>query len=169
MRALRTMARPTSGHRYLQGTFTPQNPQKFIGGMNGSRVATYRSSWELKLMISFDTSDTFLRWGSENIICPYLSPIDKKEHRYYIDFYFECKDATSGVVRKFWAECKPFAETIPPKMPKAKTAKAMENYKIKAMTYIQNMAKWTAAKTLASKQYNTQFIIINEKNMKSLN
>lgn len=153
---------------YLQGNFTPKNPQKFLGGMNGSRTATYRSSWELKLMIAMDSSKTFLRWGSEIIVCRYVSPIDHKEHHYYIDFYFECKDAVTGAIKRFWAECKPYAETIPPPIPKRKTPKAMENYQIKAMTYAQNMAKWDAAKKQAERHPNTTFIVITERNMKTL-
>ena len=69
-----------------KGNYTPINPKKYKGDPN--RIV-YRSLWERKFMVYCDTYDAILEWGSEEIIIPYLSPVDGKIHRYFPDFYLK--------------------------------------------------------------------------------
>lgn len=45
-----------------------------------------RSSWETKFSMWVDNNPAVIEWGSETIIIPYVSPIDNRGHRYYVDF-----------------------------------------------------------------------------------
>ena len=66
-----------------KGKFTPKNPHKYRGDVNN---IVFRSSWEYKLMKFLDDYDDVLEYGSEEIIIPYISPLDGKMHRYFVDF-----------------------------------------------------------------------------------
>ena len=55
------------------GRFTPSNPQKYIGDPNN---IIYRSSWECKVMNWLDKNPDILSWASEELIIPYISPVD---------------------------------------------------------------------------------------------
>ena len=67
-----------------KGRYTPTKPKKYKGD---PRNIVYRSLWECKFMVYYDTSDAIIEWGSEEIIIPYLSPKDGRMHRYFPDFY----------------------------------------------------------------------------------
>ena len=66
--------------KWRQGIFVPKNQNKFIG-----TKATYRSGLELKFFRFCDDSPNVLKWGSENVVVPYRSPLDNKLHKYYVD------------------------------------------------------------------------------------
>ena len=70
------------------GRYIPKNPKKYKG--DPSKVI-YRSLWERRFMTYCDSSVSIVEWGSEEIIIPYLSPWDKKIHRYFPDFYIKTK------------------------------------------------------------------------------
>ena len=72
---------------YTQGIFNPKNPQKY----KGTFPIIYRSSMELKAMRWMDNNPNVLKWTSETIIIPYLSPVDNKTHRYITDLSCEMK------------------------------------------------------------------------------
>ena len=57
--------------KWRQGIFVPKNQDKFIG-----TKATYRSGLELKFFRFCDDSSNVLKWGSENVVVPYRSPLD---------------------------------------------------------------------------------------------
>ena len=61
-----------------QGYFKPKNPHKYKGDPTN---IIYRSSWELKLMKYLDERKDVVKWGSEEIIIPYRSPIDGRVHK----------------------------------------------------------------------------------------
>ena len=63
-----------------KGKFKPKNPSKYIGDPTN---IVYRSLWERRFMIYCDNEDNILSWGSEEVVIPYVSPIDNKVHRYY--------------------------------------------------------------------------------------
>ena len=69
---------------------TYKNPRKYMG--DPTKIQ-YRSLWERKCMIKFDENPNILRWASEEMAIPYLSPVDRKRHRYYPDFLVELKYA----------------------------------------------------------------------------
>ena len=81
----------------------------------------------------------YFEWGSEEVIIPYRSPVDKKVHRYFPDFYIKYRTVTGEVKREI-IEVKPKSQCFPPKEPKRVTRK----YKQKVLTYIINQAKFKA-------------------------
>lgn len=125
-------------HDYKQGFFKPKFPNKYIGDPTN---IVYRSGWEKKVMQSLDENTAIIRWASEEVIIPYLSPVDGRYHRYFPDFYVEAK-AANNTIKKLLLEVKPQAQTQPPKSPKKKT----KRYLTEVMTYGVNQAKWKAAK-----------------------
>jgi len=141
---------------FKQGVYKPQNSGKYIG----SNYPQYRSSWELKFFRWADLNENVLAWGSENIIVPYINPLDNKVHRYFVDNYIVFKDS-NGNKQKFLIEIKPSKQV----------ARPLENHKKKQSTmlyeqttWITNQAKWDAAKKWAEKK-GCQFIILTEKEL----
>ena len=147
------------------GFYMPINPDKWIitesFDTSVPRIK-YRSSWELKFMRFCDFNDAILKVNSEGIVIPYVSPIDNRVHRYYMDFIVE---TVKGV---FLVEIKPYNETIPPKKTKprknAKKPKSRYTYEKKLETYLINEAKWKEAKKYATKR-GWKFIILTEKEL----
>ena len=82
-----------------KGKFRPSNRKKYRGDINN---IVYRSLWERKFMVYCDTNPDILEWGSEEIIIPYVSPVDGKRHRYFPDFYIKTSNN-----EKFIIEIKP--------------------------------------------------------------
>lgn len=122
---------------YKQGYFKPKNPNKYLGDPTG---IVYRSGWEKKVMEYLDDNINVKGWSSEEIVIPYISPIDNKMHRYFVDFYVEAV-GRDGETKKMLLEVKPKAQTQAPKTPKRKT----KRYITEVMTYGVNQAKWKAA------------------------
>lgn len=123
---------------YKQGFFRPKHPKKYIGDPTN---IVYRSGWEKRVMQSLDDNLNVVRWASEEVVIPYISPIDNRPHRYFVDFYVEAKLA-DGSIKKMLLEVKPAAQTKPPKAPKRRT----KRYLSEVMTYGVNEAKWKAAR-----------------------
>ena len=140
---------------YHQGKFSPRNPDKYVGG-DVSNI-TYRSSWEKKVMIRFDSDPSILKWNSEDLKIKYISPVDNRIHNYHVDFTIEVRTKT-GEIKKFIVEVKPLAQTKPPVAPKRKTAR----YITEVTTFAVNTSKWKAAKNWAS-QNGFEFVILTEK------
>ena len=135
-----------------QGKYRPSFPRKYKGDPNN---VIYRSSWEYKFMKWCDATPTVQEWGSEEIIIPYISPVDGKRHRYFPDFYVKVK--TPRGMKKWIVEVKPKAQTKPPKIPKRKTSR----YITEVRNYAVNDAKWKNA-TEYCKDRDMEFIIITE-------
>ena len=119
------------------GKFTPKNPQKYIG--DHTKII-YRSSWECKIMSWLDNEDSIISWASEELIIPYVSPVDGKYHRYFPDFLVKVK-TKDGKTKTMLIEVKPKYQTIPPVQPTRKTRRFITE----VMTYGVNQAKWKAA------------------------
>ena len=92
------------------GLYKPLNPRKYRG--NPTNIV-YRSLWEKKYMKYCDSTPSILEWGSEEIAIPYRSPIDRRVHRYYPDFYIKVREK-SGKISKYIVEIKPKKQTKPP-------------------------------------------------------
>ena len=138
---------------YKQGFFKPKFPKKYIGDPTN---IVYRSGWEKRVMQTLDENSNVIRWASEEIIIPYMSPIDNRPHRYFPDFYVEAR-SPDGSVKKMLLEVKPAAQTQPPKAPKRRT----KRYISEIMTYGVNEAKWKAAKEFCDEK-GWEFRIITE-------
>lgn len=143
--------------KFYQGRFIPKNTKKYIGNVNN---IIYRSSWELKFMKYCDTNPNVLEYGSEEIVIPYVSPLDNRVHKYYVDFYVKLKDS-SGKITKYLIEIKPSKQTVPPKKPKRQN----KNYVYAVTEYVKNQAKWKAA-TEFCEDNMWQFKILTEAELK---
>ena len=122
-----------------KGRYFPTNPKKYKGNPN---QIIYRSLWERKVMVYCDKNDAIIEWGSEEVIVPYLSPMDGKIHRYFPDFYMKVRQA-DGSTKKFIIEVKPKSQCKQPvKNPKRRTTKWFNEVK----TFAINQAKWKSAR-----------------------
>ena len=137
-----------------RGKYKPKNPNKYVGDQT---KINYRSLWERKCMLTFDDNPNIIKWASEEIAIPYLSPVDRKRHRYYPDFMVELKNK-EGKVETIMIEVKPKKQTEPPKPRKRKSV----TYLNEAKTYAINQAKWAAAQALCDRKGWT-FRIMTEK------
>jgi len=120
-----------------KGFFKPKYPQKYKG--NPTEII-YRSSWECRVMSFLDSNPSVVQWSSEEIIIPYLSPIDRKVHRYFPDFYIKVKDKNGKIKEMIW-EIKPKKQSSQPK----KQSRITQKYINEVVTWGINEAKWKAA------------------------
>ena len=105
-----------------------------------------------------DLNESVIGWVSEEVVIPYRSPLDRRIHKYYIDFYAEIKQS-NGVIKKYLIEVKPKRFTRPPE-PRRKTKKYLQE----VAQWGVNEAKWESAKQFCKKQ-NMEFMIITEKEL----
>ena len=139
------------------GKYRPSYPKKYKGDPTN---VIYRSLWERKFMVWCDNNENVLEWGSEEIVIPYISPLDSRVHRYFPDFYVRARTKTGGT-QKFIIEIKPLKQTEPPKKHRRRTKK----YITEVTTYAVNDAKWKAANEYC-KDRRWQFKILTEKELK---
>lgn len=141
--------------------FAPRHPEKYKGN---ARNIVFRSSWERKAMTFFDGSSSVLFWSSEEIVLGYMSPIDKRMHRYFVDFWVKFINA-NGEETEALVEIKPANECKMPRKPVKQTPAAQKRYENRVRTYMVNLAKWEAArKFCVDKGWN--FIVATEKTLK---
>jgi hypothetical protein len=126
----------SGGANTYKGIFRPRNPQKYRGNVHN---IVYRSSWELRCMKWFDNTENVLWWSSEELIIPYFSPVDNRQHRYFPDFVINIKNK-DGVKKTYVIEVKPEHQTKVPTQ-KRRTKKYIQE----AATYVVNQSKWRAA------------------------
>ena len=138
-----------------KGKYRPKNPQKYKGDPNN---IIYRSTWEIKVMNYLDENPNVIWWGSEELPIPYISPVDKKRHRYFPDFIAKMRKA-DGTVMTYIIEVKPEKQTQPPTQ-KRKTKTFLQE----AITYEVNKAKWYAAEEFC-KDHGWQFQILTERHL----
>ena len=122
-----------------KGKFKIKNSQKYKG--NPSNII-YRSLMELRFMKWCDSSEKILKWSSEEVVIPYISPIDNKRHRYFPDFLIQTAKGW------FLIEVKPQIESRPPKkkLVEKLDLKKKRRYMKSVRTWLVNEAKWNAAK-----------------------
>jgi len=135
-----------------KGIYRPSYPKKYVGDPN--RIV-YRSLLERRFMLYCDRTEDVVNWASEEISIPYISPIDKKLHRYYPDFIVKTSKG-----KKLIIEIKPYRQTSQPKAPKRKT----KAYLREQLEYIKNNAKWKAAKAFCEDK-GFEFKILTEKEL----
>jgi hypothetical protein len=133
--------------KFVQGKFTPKNPEKYIG----TRTPTYRSSWEWAFMQFCDNNPSIQRWASEAIKIPYRDPLTGKQTIYVPDFFINYVDK-NGKMHAELIEVKPANQTLKEKVGRNKMNQAH---------YIRNMAKWEAARAWC-KQQGIFFRVVSE-------
>jgi hypothetical protein len=133
--------------KFAQGTFTPKNPEKYVG----LGTPRYRSGWELTVMRMCDENDAIQQWASESIKIPYRDPLTGKATVYVPDFFVVFQDNKKQKRAEVW-EIKPANQTLKEKVGKNKYNQAQ---------YVRNMVKWAAAQNWC-KQQGIHFRIITE-------
>lgn len=141
---------------YYKGRFSPKNPKKYRGDPTN---IIYRSLWELRVMKWLDEKESVIEWQSEEIAIPYISPLDKRPHRYFPDFVAKIRQA-DGSVKTMLLEVKPHAQTREPKRSKRKT----KQYINEVTTWGVNQAKWKSAKEFCDDR-GWSFMLITEKEL----
>lgn len=140
-------------HKYKQGIYRPINVSKFIGN-----TATYRSGLELRFFRFCDYNPNILKWASESIVVPYISPLDNKVHRYFVDNFIVVQEGKA--IKKYLVEIKPYKQTIPPSTKYRK----QEHLLYEQAAWTVNQAKWLSAREYCSK-HGFDFIILTEKEL----
>ena len=119
----------------------------------------YRSSWELRVLKWLDENDSVISYASEELHIDYFSPIDRKWHKYFPDFFVRTKTKT-GEIKSTVIEIKPKIQTMPPAVPKRKSKYYGESVK----TWIINQSKWAAAEEFC-KDRKLDFKILTEEDL----
>ena len=109
-------------------------------------------------MIYCDDHPSILQWSSEEISVPYISPVDKKTHRYFPDFIIK-KVNKSGEIKILMIEIKPSSQLNAPKNKSKKSSFLKESVR-----WHINNAKWRAAEKFCSK-HGWEFKILTEKEL----
>jgi hypothetical protein len=139
-------------YKTYTGRFIPTNPKKYKGDPTN---IIYRSLWEKKMMIYFDTNSSILTWQSEEIVVPYYDPATGRYRKYFPDFLITTINNKTILI-----EIKPKAQTMEPMVQKRKTKK----YITEVMTWATNSAKWKAAKQFCNDR-QWEFKILTEDNI----
>lgn len=137
--------KPNFESKYNQGYFIPRNIEKYIGDYKN---IIYRSGWELKFMQYCDDNNAIINWSSEPISIPYISPIDNRQHTYYVDFYVKVLEF--DILKQYLIEIKPSKYTnIQLKESKDMTPKQREKYQKYLQDVAINIIKWKTAEVYA--------------------
>lgn len=134
-----------------KGRFRPTNPGKYKG--DPSKII-YRSLWEFKFFKKIDEHPDVIWWQSEEVVVPYLSPIDGRMHRYFPDVVLH-KKMPGGTNETVMIEIKPLKQTTPPDIAnknKTKTGRISRRYLNEVKTYGVNEAKWVAARKFCNER-----------------
>lgn len=135
------------------------NPDRYCG-MN--RVLQLKSSWEISFLKFLDSSPSVLGYKYEETPLVYQSPIDKREHRYYVDFYLRYY-SIDRKVKESLIEIKPAWEAQAALTGKVefKTQVSEKEQREVLQTAAVNHQKWKAAMEYC-KRNNMKFVILTE-------
>jgi hypothetical protein len=151
--------KPTKNSGFIQGYYEPKYPNKYLG----KTPIIFRSSWERKFMVLCDSRDDVIHWSSEPVEIKYWSTLDKKERRYYPDFYMKVQKVDS--YEEFLIEIKPSEQIKKPQPPKKNSKKALASYKFLAEQFVKNRDKYAYAKRWAEER-GWRFVVLTEKSLK---
>jgi len=116
-----------------KGKYKVKKPKKYDGDHT---QVIYRSYWEKFAFKWVENQSDIKSWSSEETVIPYISAIDNKYHRYFVDLKLNMKDGRTILV-----EIKPDKQTKPPKG-KRRTIRFISE----SLEYVKNQCKWKAAK-----------------------
>ena len=133
--------------KFAQGKYTLKFPDKYIG----TKVPTYRSSWEFAFMRFCDEHNSVVNWASEAVKIPYRHPLTGKHTIYVPDFFITYQDS-NGKQKVELIEVKPINQTLVEKVGRSRTNQ---------IQFVVNQAKWKAARAWC-KQKGIFFRIISE-------
>lgn len=141
-----------------KGYYRLINTDKYRG--NPTNIV-YRSLWEKHFMKYCDTNKNVLAWSSEEITIPYRSPLDRRLHRYYPDFWLKAIDQDGNVI-ELLIEIKPKKQTKSPELNSNKLKS--KKHILEARTWVINQAKWEAAEAFCNKR-KWKFKILTEEHL----
>ncbi len=133
--------------KFARGKFTMTQPEKYVG----TKVPTYRSSWEWSFMRFCDTNPSVQKWASEAVSIPYRDPLTGRQTIYVPDFFIQYVDKNQKMHVEL-IEIKPASQTILERVGKNKYNQAQ---------FVKNQAKWAAA-NIWCRQQGIKFRIVNE-------
>jgi len=133
--------------KFARGKYTMKHPEKYVG----TKVPTYRSSWEWSFMNFCDNNPHIMKWASEAIQIPYKDPLTGRQTIYVPDFFIQYLDKSGRMLVEL-IEIKPASQTILERVGKNK---------YNQQQFVKNQAKWTAA-NIWCKQQGIKFRILNE-------
>lgn len=136
--------------KFARGKFTMTQPEKYVG----TKIPTYRSSWEWSFMRFCDTNKSVQKWASEAVNIPYKDPLTGRQTIYVPDFFIQYVDKNNKIIVEL-IEVKPASQTILERVGKNKYNQAQ---------YVKNQAKWTAA-NIWCRQQGIKFRILNENDL----
>ena len=139
--------------QFRQGVYKPVNSHKYVG----AKHPRYLSSWELKFFKWCDRNPHVEKWSSESVCLPYVSPVDGKMHRYFVDNTVHIREGDNTV--KYLIEIKPHKQTRAPSTHGNKRRSTLIH---EHATWSVNQAKWEAAEIWA-KENGYIFQIVTEK------
>ena len=141
---------------YKQGYFRPVCDSKY----RGTRPIIYRSGLELTFYRWCDRNEKVTQWGSESVVIPYISPIDGKTHRYFVDAVLILN--VNDTFKKYIVEIKPSTQIHPPRQT---GKKKKETVLYEQIQWARNQAKWEAARNWSAK-HGYEFSILTEKDLR---
>jgi hypothetical protein len=136
--------------KFARGKFIMTQPEKYVG----TKIPTYRSSWEWSFMRFCDTNNSVQKWASEAVNIPYRDPLTRRQTIYVPDFFIQYVDKNNKMNVEL-IEIKPASQTILERVGKNKYNQAQ---------FVKNQAKWQAA-TIWCKQQGIKFRIVNENDL----
>jgi hypothetical protein len=136
--------------KFARGKFTITQPEKYVG----TKIPTYRSSWEWSFMRFCDTNKSVQKWASEAVNIPYRDPLTGRQTIYVPDFFIQYVDKNNKIIVEL-IEVKPASQTILERVGKNKYNQAQ---------YVKNQAKWAAA-NIWCRQQGIKFRILNENDL----
>jgi hypothetical protein len=144
-----------------KGKFKPKNYKKYKG--DPTKII-YRSLLERRFMVYCDDTSSVLEWNSEEVVVPYISPVDNRYHRYFVDFWMKYQDK-DGQIKIVLIEIKPAVQTKPPQVKHTPTGRPTRRFLNEVTTWGVNQAKWKAAEEYA-KDRKWEFKIITDKDLR---
>lgn len=135
--------------KFHKGKYEVINRDKYVG----SKMPTFRSSWENTFCRMCDEHPSITRWGSECVKIPYMSPVDGRWHTYYPDFLIQYID-NDGKEHVELIEIKPSGQS---------TFENARSSSEKRQVVI-NSAKWEAATEWCNRK-GIFFRVVNEEHI----
>ena len=117
--------------------------------------------WERRFMVFCDENDSVVEWSSEEVIVPYVSPVDGKRHRYFVDFWVLLRKP-DNTTEECLIDVKPKKQTMKPEQPKTQKISKSKLFEIR--NWMVNSAKWSAAENYCESR-GWKFRILTEENI----
>jgi hypothetical protein len=134
---------------FAQGTFKPQNPDKYVG----KGFPRYRSGWELSFFQFCDNNAAVLEWASEAIAIKYRHPFTGKVTNYVPDVFMRYRTKNNKI-------CTEIIEIKPRKQSMIEGRMSERDRMVVAINY----AKWEAARAWCQRA-GIVFRVLNEDQM----